>query len=218
MKYSYQKFIELVEDELDSQSKFGFFVRGLEFQEESKLKINEIIKLIIKNKKFYIKKNDEKKANGLLAYQFFAEGILSEISMIVEIKNENISAAWDYLVDAQGCIQASLRIGFEKEEMLKNYLSRLLATEKLLFPPQIFASMGFVVEKSRCSLCNCDYGECNHIKGMAYMGEMCVERIEKIHKLEEVSIVDNPVDKRCRALSIDDKGIKRDIFTWRQVE
>ena len=46
MKYSYQKFIELVEDELDSQSKFGFFVRGLEFQEESKLKINEIIKLI----------------------------------------------------------------------------------------------------------------------------------------------------------------------------
>lgn len=162
-----------------------------------------------------LRKETKKKSNELLAYQLFLKGLYFEISMVIEIKKDNVAAAWDNLVNAQVCVQASIRIGIPNEIYIINYSKRLLAIEKILFPPQLFASAGFIVAKSRCSLCGKDYNDCDHIKGMAYMGEMCVEVIEKIDKINEVSFVDDPFDKRCRAFSIKDQGITRDIMTWR---
>lgn len=217
-KELYSELIEYLKEQIDSISRFGFFVRGAEFQEQSKADLNNLIKFIEKAKKKYIKKIDEKKSNELLAYQLLSKGLYFEISMIIDIKKDNIAAAWDNLVNAQSCVQSSIRIGIPNEAHIINYLNRLLVIEKILFPPQLFASSGFIVSKSRCSLCDKNYNDCDHIKGMAYMGEMCVEIIEKIHEVKDISFVEDPFDKRCRAHSIKDQGVTRDIMTWRHLD
>ena len=75
-----------------------------------------------------------------------------------------------------------------------------------------------IIAKSKCSICGHDYGECDHIVGKAYMGEMCVRIIEEVKELKEISLVTEPANKRARIISItDEDGISRDIMTWRPV-
>lgn len=71
--------------------------------------------------------------------------------------------------------------------------------------------------KSKCSICGSDYENCDHIKRKAYMGEMCVREITEIKEVHEVSIGEEPVDKRCRILSFSDKGTTKDPLSWRTV-
>jgi hypothetical protein len=97
---------------------------------------------------------------------------------------------------------------------LEGYLGKLDAQEKIFFPPQTFCSPGLIVRKSKCSICNLDYGECEHIKGKAYNGELCVRIIEQAELLE-MSIVEEPANKHARAYSWSEKGEDHDIMTWR---
>jgi hypothetical protein len=57
-------------------------------------------------------------------------------------------------------------------------------------------SVGGIVSESTCSICGSDYSECNHISGLEYDGEMCVNTIKK-SRLSEVSLVRDPVNKGC---------------------
>jgi hypothetical protein len=53
-------------------------------------------------------------------------------------------------------------------------------------------SIGGIIRKSICSICNHDYVECNHLTGRKYNGEECVVRIDDI-LLADLSIVKKPV-------------------------
>lgn len=57
----YSELIEDLEKQIDLLSRFGFFVRGIEFQEQSKTNLDDLIKYIEKEKRKYVKKRDEKK-------------------------------------------------------------------------------------------------------------------------------------------------------------
>lgn len=54
------------------------------------------------------------------------------------------------------------------------------------------ASVAGLIYKAICSVCKCDYVECNHIANREYNGEECVVRIDGID-LAEISIVSKPV-------------------------
>jgi hypothetical protein len=103
-------------------------------------------------------------------------------------------------------------------DSLNGYLQRLEVYEKLLFPQMMFSSVGGIVKKSECSICGTDYDECDHIKGNYYMGEMCCRIISEM-ELEEVSMVENPANKGCRALTIqDNNGDVIDLMTLRKMD
>ena len=52
-------------------------------------------------------------------------------------------------------------------------------------------SPGGEVIGARCSICDAEYGDCDHIRGRPYMGEFCRRIIYRM-KLTEVSVVDEP--------------------------
>jgi len=57
-------------------------------------------------------------------------------------------------------------------------------------------SIAGAVRDSQCSICGGDYAECNHISGLDYEGQVCVNTIRDVD-LVEVSIVGDPVNQRC---------------------
>lgn len=218
MNEKFDDLLDRIEKEVERFSRYGFIVRAIELQKDAVEDLNELLIEIKDIKEQFIQRENEPCANSLLSYELFVKGLIYEIQMLIEIKEDNPSKAWDSLVSAQTCVEASLRIGFRSEELLKNYVIRLHYLEKLLFPLQMFMSVGFIAEESHCSLCEDDYENCDHIKGMAYMGKMCVEIFKKCYKLEEVSIVDNPADKRCRVYTIGEEGKKIDFLTLREIK
>jgi len=94
------------------------------------------------------------------------------------------------------------------------YANKLHLIEKLIFPPQVFFSPGFVAEESKCSICGKNYEECEHVVGRAYMGRMCCRIITK-GCIREISIVSSPGNKRARAIRFTNGDITRDYMTWR---
>jgi hypothetical protein len=49
------------------------------------------------------------------------------------------------------------------------------------------------------------------------MGQLCGRIVEEAD-MKEVSVVEEPADKRCRALSISDGEMMRDVMTWREAQ
>ena len=98
------------------------------------------------------------------------------------------------------------------------YASRLEPLEGLLFPPQIFMSAGVVIKSSKCSICDALYEDCEHFKGKVYMGRFCARMITDVAEIKEVSVVEDPADKRARVLVIGDGTTERDYMTWRVIE
>lgn len=217
MNNEFEKYEGYLKEMITEFSRFVFIVRGTEIQEKVVEEISGLLNQIKEEKESQCQKNNELIANTLLSYEILLKSVSSEIQMAMNIKNDCAPIAWNKLVDAQGGIEAVLRIGILDTNLLRVYQNRLLLMEKILFPPQIFMSVGFITKESHCSLCRDSYEKCIHIKGRAYMGEMCMEVLTECTKLEEVSIVDNPADKRCRATSYNENGITVDAMTLREI-
>jgi len=133
--------------------------------------------------------------------------------MLVNIKEDKMNEAWGNLVNAQVIYGTVVRnYPFENET---GYIERLASYEKLLFPNLFFQSAGGIIKKSHCSICNSKYGKCDHLKGKLYNGELCCRIITEM-ELEEVSLVENPANKHCRVLTIEQNGKKIDIMTLRE--
>jgi hypothetical protein len=58
-------------------------------------------------------------------------------------------------------------------------------------------SIGGIIQKSTCSICNKDYVDCNHIGSEIYDGKECTIRIDKI-LIADCSVVKNPVQPLAR--------------------
>lgn len=136
-------------------------------------------------------------AFGLLR---FIGGSASFLRMWVKIKQDEMSHAWDCLVDAQDEIECGLRIIDSKE--LREIVQILHVLEQLLFPPQQFVSSSIVYEYASCTICGGVYGECGHIAGKLYMGVMCAKKVENVSHLDHLAYVKEPADKACRVTEI----------------
>ena len=137
--------------------------------------------------------------------------------MWLALKDDDPALAWNYLVDAQTAVESAMQAHALANDM-ENYVERLAILEKVLFPPQLFFSPGMIIREARCSICNEEYGECDHVQGRPYMGQMCVRKIIEAD-IEEVSLVENPANKKARGIFFTNpkEGVRRDFLTWRVV-
>jgi hypothetical protein len=157
--------------------------------------------------------NNEDHANLFLAMSCTTQALIAEINMWLLLKTEEPDKAWDRLIDAQMATQDALRTHPAFDGYV-SHLDRLNKIEKLVFPPQVFFSAGLVVGTSVCSICGGEYGNCCHVVGRPYMGELC-RRILKDVTADHVSIVTDPANKRCRVTHFMTKDGKRNRMTWK---
>ena len=168
---------------------------------------------ILEMKSEATKKQNEELANILLGYRCVFNALLEEIEMWLLLKREEPDKAWGKLVDAQKWSTAAAR-AHEGFSHLVHHHRRLEMIEKLLFPPQVFVSAGMRIKHQECSICGREYEDCEHLKGMPYMGEFCNAIISDI-EIDHVGIVTNPADKNCRITEFQVNGGVRNRMTWR---
>ena len=114
-----------------------------------------------------------------------------------EAKRENKSLKYRLLLCR--CPKAASAAGaaYPVASHLGGYIKRLDAIETIIFPPQRFCSSVMIAKGAKCSICEGEYGECEHVAGKAYMGMFCASIVSEITAVESVDIVENPADKRC---------------------
>jgi hypothetical protein len=197
-----------------SQKK-AFITVGTEIQKEE-IEILENYRKELNNlKKDFVVRNLENEANLVYCIESSLLAIQYELQMLVNIKEDKMNEAWGNLVNAQVIYGTVIRNFPFKLDTEKGYLERLSDYEKLLFPKLHFQSVGGIIKKSHCSICNQKPSKCIHIKGKLYNGELCCRVITEI-ELEEISLVKNPANKHCRVISIEQNGKKIDVLTLRE--
>lgn len=202
---------------LQKAQSIAIFVRGVEIQEKQIDILSEFIGEIHRQKGYAIGELNEKKANLILCFELCATAVRNELAMLVSLKKDEPDFAWQSLIDAQHQISLVMRNHPFDGGYLNGYAYRLHMYEKSLFPQMYFASRGCTVSNSECSICGEGIEDCDHIKGYAYMGEICCEIINEIKSLDEISLVENPADKSCRILSFEENGKSIDVFTHREI-
>ena len=163
-----------------------------------------------------IRNRNEAMANMVLGCECVATTLQCELQMWVALKKEDVHAAWDLLIAAQSAAISAARAhpGFRH---WAQYQERLVLIQELMFPRQLFSSPGGKVIRAQCSICDAEYGVCDHIRGRAYMGEFCHRIIHRM-ELSEVSLVEEPANKLCRVVTMCFEGTMRDTLTWRATQ
>lgn len=208
--------LEKYQTVIDNAQELTFLPRDIELQKGAIVEISELLEEISSVKKEAAENGNEERANQLLTLYFMSKSVKHELKMWVELKNETWDEAWDALVtaqesaeEAQGIHEIALKLN------VKNHRRKLLTIEKFVFPPQVFLSPGMVVSEFECSICGDDYEECKHIENQAYSGEVCKRIVRDIAGFREVSIVDDPADKRARVMYFTTgDGKIRNRMTW----
>jgi hypothetical protein len=196
--------------------RFCYMSRAKELQVEACGKLRELEDEVHTLKAELISLEDEDAANAMLSFEKIIHALMDELNMWVALKDDDPGTAWNYLVDAEVKAHSAFKV-HPVGEHLTGYLQHLHILEHVLFPPQMFFSVGVIVEEAVCSICGEEYGECDHEKGKAYMGQECVRNIKHVRMIEG-SIVEKPANKRCRIISITDEcGLRRDLLTWRVI-
>jgi hypothetical protein len=191
-------FIEVFENQLNEAKKICFFVRGDEIQNQTISNLERLKMECLSLQRHYIEKEDEESANKLLSCKAFINAVQYELRMYICLKQNDLNEAWNRLIDAQQSVTVAIKAHEIFAHYSELYLEYLENLENILFPPQIFLSSGTIVKSKKCSICEMEFDDCEHIMGKAYMGKMCGARIDKCD-LQELSIVKIPADKHCRA-------------------
>lgn len=215
-----EDFVEEYTETVQSCEKFTFLPRGKEYQKEAIKDLSDLLEKSAQIRIEVIEQGEEEAANQVLALRCMINALRYELKMWVDLKKEAWGTAWNALVDAQDSAR-SARSAHEITIQcnVKNYLNKLEVIEKFVFPPQTFNSPGLYVENFLCSICGEDYSECEHIAGEAYWGFFCQRVVDGVLGTREVSIVDNPEDKKARVTEhITDDGMIRDQLTWKKRE
>ena len=190
-----------------------YITRDVELQQGAIESLAQFAVEVADEKAISIKSNQEEYANALLGCECIIGALQAELRMWILLKQEEPDKAWDQLIAAQIACMAAARAhdGFGgASSQLWRRLDRL---EHLMFPPQTFMSSGLILEEFHCSICEEDYEDCSHIRGLPYMGQFCRVVITKA-KVDHVSLVDSPKDKRCRVLLVGVEGGMRSQMTW----
>lgn len=144
-------------------------------------------------------RKDEAGANRAYTLRLFLSGVANFLCTWLYIKHDQMESAWGSLIDAQQDVRCGLRF-LHNDEMVEVAKS-LHLIERLLFPPQQFVSPSHIYDYATCTICGGVYGECGHVTGKLYMGEMCLQRPNDIRP-DHVAIVNHPSDKGCRWVEV----------------
>jgi hypothetical protein len=190
------------------------FTCGVEFQREHIEKLGSLHDRLLRLRNYFISKSDEPRANAAFRAQMVVSGTKHFLEMWVRLKEDEPSKGWISLVEAQQKFVIAQRILFDP--VTDNLLLHLLAVEQTVFPPQSFFSSAYTYPEAFCSICNQIYGDCDHVQGRLYMGQICRRRIPK-SSLTETSIVFEPRDKRCRIAEYAEDGKVYCTLTHREL-
>lgn len=219
MNRSMDELIAAFNDMAREAQTMAFLPRGIELQELMEKEAIAFIERLGVEKEERISVLDEEGANTILSMELCLQMVLQELRMWMSLKRDQPELAWDNLVSAQHLCLAAITVRRQlaskpATEALENLHQKLLVIEQVVYPPQIFSSIGGIARKRECSICGSAYDSCPHIRGRAYMGKLCHTIVQEI-RLDEVSIVDEPADKRCRVTHFSDSGKRRNRMTWR---
>ncbi|HTV75331.1 MAG TPA: hypothetical protein VME66_16680 [Candidatus Acidoferrales bacterium] len=138
-------------------------------------------------------------ANLWRAGQTLLKSVASELRMWILLKESDSDSAWNAYCDAEQYALNARRWLPDDFEPAKDQVGHLALVETIAFPEQpYFFSSGLIVGLEVCTVCESEYGSCEHLVGELYCGEMCARRCEEIKECLEVSLVKQPADKRCR--------------------
>lgn len=195
----------------------AFIIIASEIQKEEIETIEAYRNSLFELKRKYVEHELNEEANLTFCLEQSLQSIQYELQMLINIKEDNMNEAWNNLVKAQVTYESVARNCPYESISANGYMRKLEYYEKILFPGMMFASIGGIIKKSHCSICNESYNKCNHIKGKLYNGEMCVRMVTEM-ELEEVSLVDIPANKQCRVLTTTYNGKTVDSLTLREIE
>ena len=205
--------VEQINKELDECAVLAHMTRDSGLQREACDRLERLAAIAANYKEQAISHQFEDAANLFLGFIFSALALRSQICMWLYLKKEEPDKAWDCLVSAQRYADFAIAAhpDFSNVEEFRNQMEQI---EGLVFPPQVFFSAGFIVQEQKCSICDQDYGDCDHIAGRPYMGELCSIRSKGL-QFDHSAIVQEPADKRCRAVYYRTEGGKRNRMTWK---
>lgn len=220
MDDSVEDIVDRTEEIFGRTKPFAYITRGEEFQEWAVGELEDLIE-DIQDTKEEMKKDeyDEENANIALCLENTVDSLIEELKLYVELKNDSPNSAWEHIVNAEMSVEDSIAIHEISSEFdAKERKKKLDSLKDDLFPMQLFNSVGGVVEKATCNICEGDYDTCKHVKKLPYNGEQCVRKIEEFD-VNEVSLVSNPALPMARWHVMEDSnGDMRDVMTWRVVE
>lgn len=188
-----------------------FATTGRDLQANLLAKLDDLHERSMALKLEVIRSGDEDGANALLCLANCVDAFRSEIRMWLALRVEDAHSAWENLLRAQDAARDALQ-AHESGRGFESDFERLQVIEYVVFPPQGYTSLGFVARSSKCSICGGEYGECRHISGRSYMGELCSRVLTDV-EIREISFVFNPANKHARITAISDRGIMRDTLT-----
>src|SRR5712692_4281618 len=197
----------------------AFLPPDTQLQVEVIERIDKFTRSLTDRKSVPIREEDETSANILLSMELVLTTVRHQLQLWIELKTGAAESAWDNLVDAQQACDAAIGVRRQvtsnaQAQGLENLLSALRLIEQLVFPPQVFLSIGASVRSRKCSVCNGEYDQCGHIRGRAYMGKLCHTILHELD-IQEVSIVPYPANKRARVTQFADGDKWRNRMTWR---
>lgn len=198
---------------IEGVARFLNITTGSEIQVDAIELLDDVLSSLKERKRSAIQSESEDLANALLGCECAAKALRCELQMWLSLKQEDPHAAWDFLIAAQLASMDAARAHSGLQHWAQRH-ERLSLIQDLIYPRQIFMSAGGEVVDARCSICEAEYGGCDHIRGRPYMGEFCHRKIYRM-KLTEVSVVEEPANRMCRVIEMDVDGKRRDTLTWR---
>ena len=214
MNNDHYSFIENFNMAIKNAEVFLFITRDSELQHSAIEDLKRLKDQMTALKTDAVDQRNENLANTLLGYECVVEALVAELEMWILLKQEDPNAAWDKLVTAQSASCGAIR-AHEGFSHLVQHCQRLDDIERLIFPPQVFFSVGMLIKCQECSICGHEYEDCEHLKGRPYMGQFCGVIVREVTQLDHVAVVDHPADKRCRVTEFTAERGVRDRMTWR---
>ncbi len=208
------RFVEDFNAAVKGAEVFLCIARDSGLQREACAELEELLEQVALEKAKAISEANEDYANLLLGCEFVSEALAAELQMWLALKSDDPDKAWDQLISAQYLSTLAAR-AHDRFRHLERHRLRLEAIERLVFPPQVFFSTGMQIRSLECSICGREYEDCEHLAGKPYMGELCCLVVREITDVDHVAVVEQPADKRCRALGIKVEGGTRNRMTWR---
>lgn len=137
----------------------------------------------------------EEELNSLFVARAYATAVSKYLKTITLIVDGKFAESWNILQDSADAIMIVKR--FSEHDI--HYLEERVVSLERMYPYNVFFSAGAVAKPPKCSICGevYDSSKCSHLAGELYGGIMAGKIIEEIIEVEEVSFVDNPVDRRC---------------------
>jgi hypothetical protein len=154
---------------------------------------------------------DDNVLRDLFALSRFVDLLESYAELWASVVAQEFAKSWNSVQDALDRVRlvkkfSGLDVSFFEDQLLE--LERA-------YPYKVFASMGAVVDRFDCSICGLDIdGDmCTHRRGELYGGSLAHGIAREIISLDHVSLVLDPVDKRC-VITLDDVPLQFPVVDY----